>query len=120
MHPEPILRAKICPPELLPTSAARLLKRAESRGLRNRATIAIGYREFGRQGSEDYRPVRSVLVKIQSDKGRIAASWLGDVDGSKMKFDGAWIARTGSGPGKLLFPPDKLGSAELNAEVDAL
>lgn len=109
-HPEPILRAKICPPELLPRNAKALLKRAEARGLRCRATIAIGYREFGRQGSEDYRPVRSVLVKVQSDKGRIGASWVGPVDGSAMKFVSAWKS-----PG-----PVPLASGELNAEVDAL
>jgi hypothetical protein len=99
-----------CPAEMLPASAARLVKKAESRGLNNRATIAIGFREFGRQGSEDYRPVRSVLVKVQSDKGKIAALWVGPVDGSEMKFSRAWKS-----PG-----PHRLGAKELNAEVDAL
>jgi hypothetical protein len=95
---------------MLPRNAAALLKRAEKRGLKCRATIAIGYREFGRQGSEDYRPVRSVLVKVQSDKGRLAALWMGPVDGSKMSFEWAWKS-----PG-----PVKLSSEELKAEVDAL
>ena len=113
MHPEPILKAVPTPPEMMPRNAKILLKRAEGRGLKARATIALGYREFGRKGSEDYRPVRSVLVKVQSPRGRLAALWLGPVDGSKMQFDGAWIARPGVGI-------DRLKSTDLNAEVDAL
>lgn len=113
MHPEPVIRARPCPSEMLPRNAAALLKRAEKRGLKCRATIAIGYREFGRQGSEDYRPVRSVLVKVQSDKGRLAALWMGPVDGSKMGFDGAWIYRPGIGV-------EKLSSEAVKLEVDAL
>lgn len=109
-HPEPIMRYKPCPPELLPDNAARLLKRAESRGLKNRATIAIGFREFGRQGSGDFRPVRSILVKVQGANGKLAALWVGSVDGENMGFKWAWRV-----PG-----PVKLAAAELAAEVDAL
>jgi hypothetical protein len=109
-HPAPILKARECPPQMLPRNAKALMKRAESRGLRCRATIAIGFREFGRQGSEDYRPVRSVLLKVQSDKGRIAALWIGPVDGSEMSFEWGWKS-----PG-----PWPLNSKELKAEVDAL
>lgn len=112
-YPDPVLRAIPCPPTMVPRNAAALVKRAEAKGLRNRCTIAIGYRTFGRVENEDYRPVRSVLVKIQNPKGRLAALWIGPVDGSKMQFDGAWIYRPGTGV-------EKLDSQAVKLEVDAL
>jgi hypothetical protein len=112
-HPDPILRAVPCDPKMMPKNAAALMKRAEKRNLNHRATIAFGYRTFGRADSGDYRPVRSVLVKIQSPRARLAALWVGPVDGSKMQFDGAWIYRPGTGV-------EKLSSEAVKLEVDAL
>lgn len=114
MHPDPILKAIPCDPKLLPRNAAALVKRAEKRGLAHRETIAVGYRTFGRADSGDYRPVRSVLVKVQSERGRLAALWLGPVDGSKMSFEGAWILRPEHGVQPLG------GLEETKAEVDVL
>lgn len=107
------MRAKPCPDAMLPKSAALTVKRAEAAGWFVRSTIAIGYRVFGRHDSEDYRPVRSVLVKAWRDGTQVAGLWVGDVGGEKMKFDGAW-----RNPGRLGIP-DRLSSEELKAEVSS-
>lgn len=111
MYPEPLMRAKTCPVEMMPKAAALLVKRATAAGWTTKATVAIGFRRFGRHDSEDYRPVRSVLVRAHRNGVRLAALWVGQVDGEKMKFDGAWRQ-----PGRLGIP-DRLDANALKGEV---
>lgn len=108
MHPEPIMRAKPCPEEMQPEAAKRFANQARDAGWDVRVGIAIGYRRVGRHDSEVFRPVRSVMVEARRAGSRITALWVGQVDGSEMKFDNAWRGWK------------KLGARDLKTEVDAL
>lgn len=113
MHPEPILRARPCPDPMKPPGASRLERKALAAGWDVRVGIALGYRRVGRHDSGVYRPIRSVMVEGRRNGVRFTAMWVGEFDGSGMKFDGGrWTE-----PREYGFAA---GVREIEAKVDAL
>lgn len=98
-YPEPLMRAKPCPPELQPQKAKLFAKRATEAGWDVRVGVALGFRVVGRSDSGEYKAVRSVMVEARRAGRRVQAVWVGPPDGSKMSFDWAriWPGRLGIG-----------------------
>ena len=105
-HPEPIIRARPCPAEMLPDSAALLIRRAEALGFRTQATIAIGWHSPP-PGKPLGKPIRDIIVKIQKSDVLLVGTW------ENGKFRRGYRV-----PGRLGLP-DRISANELKKEVSS-
>lgn len=92
---------------MLPSGAARMLRKAESAGLKARATLAIGW-AIPREGKPLGDAIKSVVLKVKKGDALLIGVW-----------ENGKFRRGYRHPGRLGLP-DQLGSRELEREVDAL
>lgn len=106
MTGDPILRAMLCPDEMMPSSAKGLLRDALSNGWDSHATLAIG------PPDDDSLAVMSVVVWCRKSGIQIDCRWECPADRSKpFGFSDGWKR-----PG-MYGIPDKLGFREAQAAV---
>lgn len=108
-HPEPLVRARLCPPSMLPRSAASMIAEAQRNGWSTRATLAIGFPPGTKQNPEP-PAVRSVLLVMRRGV-TLTATWEGPVDGSRYSFKSGWRY-----PGRYGLP-DRMNSRDLTAAL---
>lgn len=85
MASDPILRAMVCPPEMMPSSAKGLLRDALSNGWEAHATLAIG------PPDDAALAVMSVVVWCRKSEQLIRCRWECPADRSKpFGFSSGW------------------------------